>query len=138
MIKYHSFALSDEWRTPLDLFQFYDSIYHFDLDACASDSNHLCKNYFTISNSCLDHDWFGNVWINPPYSHIYPFVEKAYNYTGLSCLLLPARTDTKWFHEFILNNCEITFLQGRLRFSDSRKSAPFPSMICIFSEVYNV
>lgn len=49
-------------------------------------------------------------------------------------MLIPARTDTRWFHEFIYNkeNVEIRFLKGRLKFGNAKNSAPFPSMIVVF------
>lgn len=77
-----------------------------------------------------------SVWCNPPYGReIGKWVEKAYNESlnGVTVvMLLPARTDTKWFHEFVYGKTEIRFLRGRLKFGDSKNSAPFPSMVVIF------
>ena len=76
------------------------------------------------------------VFCNPPYSQIGKWVEKAYHEGHqdgtIVVLLIPARTDTKYFHDYILNRSEVRFIKGRLRFGDSRNSAPFPSMVVIF------
>ncbi len=81
------------------------------------------------------------VFCNPPYGReIYKWVEKAYieNKNGtFIVMLLPARTDTKWFHEFIYKKHEIRFIKGRLKFNDGKENAPFPSMIVIMKEGNN-
>lgn len=134
--KYHSFNQSDNWCTPKSLFDYYNNIYHFDLDSASSDYNHLCDYYFTEYNSGLDNEWFGNVWCNPPYSNIYPFVKKAAEYRGLTVLLLPSRTGSKWFHDLVLPFASnIIFIKGRLKFSESKQNAPFDSMIVIFDNL---
>ena len=114
-----------------------DDEFHFTLDACATDDNHKVDKYFTKMDDGLKQDWSGyRVFCNPPYSEIGKWVQKAY-YEGLKagtlvCLLIPARTDTRWFHDYILHRSEIRFIKGRLRFSGSKWNAPFPSMIVIF------
>lgn len=95
---------SDEWETPQELFDELDQEFHFDLDVCATSENAKCKRYFTKEYDGLWAFWSGNVWCNPPYSDIKSWVEKAYNRSGLSVLLVPARTDTKWFHEYCYKN----------------------------------
>ena len=85
-------------------------------------------------------DWRNEiVFCNPPYGReIGKWVKKAAqtNQTNLNdvpiVLLIPARTDTKYFHEFIYGKAEIRFIKGRLKFGDSKHSAPFPSMVVIF------
>lgn len=76
------------------------------------------------------------MFCNPPYSVIDEWVRKAYeeSFKPATCvvLLIPARTDTKWFHDYILNRAEVRFIRGRLRFGESKNSAPFPSMLVIF------
>lgn len=127
---------SDEWTTPLDLFNRLDNIFSFDIDLCASDTNHLCKLYFTKNNSCLDKDLFDHViYYNPPYfRNMYIFIKKCFELSknNIVVMLLPSRTDTKWFHDFILPYCDIIFIKGRLKFGGSKNSAPFPSIICCF------
>lgn len=125
-----------DWRTPAHLFSLLDSEFHFTLDVCADSDNALTEDYFSISNSCLDHEWFGRVFMNPPYSrNVGRFVKKAFleiPHCEVIVMLLPVRTDTSWFHDYILNKAEIRFIRGRLRFSDSSSFAPFPSMIAIY------
>lgn len=128
---------SDEWETPAELFEILNDEFHFTLDACATDDNHKVDKYFTKEEDGLKQNWGGyKVFCNPPYSEIGKWVQKAY-YEGLKpgtlvCLLIPARTDTKWFHDYILHRSEIRFIKGRLRFSGSKWNAPFPSMVVIF------
>lgn len=76
------------------------------------------------------------VFCNPPYSNIAAWVEKSFRETRndktLVVLLIPSRTDTRYFHDFIYQRAEIRFIKGRLKFGESKNSAPFPSMIVIF------
>lgn len=130
---------TDEWSTPQDLFDRLNDEFHFNLDVCANESNHKCTMYYDRKQDGLKMSWKGYVvWCNPPYGReIGKWVEKAYK-ESLSpntsvVMLLPARTDTKWFHSYILGHAEIRFLQGRLKFGDSKNSAPFPSMLAIYN-----
>lgn len=125
------------WNTPLNVFYELDNEFHFTLDPCTSDNNLNLPKYFTQSDNGLYMYWSDQiVFCNPPYNQLYKWVEKSYyewkNHNAIVVMLIPARTDTKWFHKFILPNCEIRFIEGRLRFSGSKNNAPFPSMICIF------
>lgn len=127
---------SDEWRTPIDLFNLLNDEFHFDLDLCADDYNHLCTYYYTKTNSCFNY-FPGNrsIFCNPPYGRsIGKFIRHCYLLSQFNnvVMLLPARTDTSWFHDYIYGKCEIRFIRGRLKFSNSKNSAPFPSMICIY------
>ena len=128
---------SDEWETPQELFDQLNSEFRFTLDACSTDENAKCEKHYTMENSGLLADWGGEtVFCNPPYSQIKKWVEKAY-YEGCKdntvvVLLIPARTDTRWFHNYIQYRSEIRFVKGRLRFSGSKYNAPFPSMLVIF------
>lgn len=127
---------SAEWATPQELFDELDKEFKFDLDIAANETNHKCEKYFTKENSAFDNEWFGTIWCNPPYGKtIGEWVKACSEYNGLSVMLIPARTDTKWFHEYIYNkpNVEIRFLKGRLHFNNSKNSAPFPSMIVVFN-----
>ena len=96
-----------DWETPRDLFGRLDAFWHFDLDAAASDENHLCADYYTKETDGLAHSWAGRrVWCNPPYGRdVARWVEKAYRETrdGVTCvvMLIPARTDTRWYHDWI-------------------------------------
>lgn len=127
---------SDEWGTPKSFFQELNKEFHFTLDPCATNENHKCEKYFTKEQDGLKQNWSGHiVYCNPPYGkEISKWVEKAYNENKKGTfivMLLPARTDTKWFHNYIYKKHEIRFLKGRLKFNDVKQSAPFPSMLVI-------
>lgn len=114
-----------DWRTPDDFFAELDREFHFDLDAAASDGNAKCAHYFTPEDDGLRQDWSGHtVFCNPPYGReVGKWVEKAYRESrrpGTAVvMLIPARTDTAYFHEYIFGGRadEIRFLRGRLHFS---------------------
>lgn len=133
---------SDEWATPQDTFDMLNCEFHFDLDPCATSDNHKTDWYFTKEQDGLNQNWGGHrVFCNPPYSKIDKWVEKAYRESQydhtIVVLLIPARTDTRYFHNFIYNRAEIRFVKGRLKFGQSKNSAPFPSMIVIFRGAYS-
>ena len=124
---------TDLWETPQDLFDKYDAIYHFETDVCALTENAKCKRFFTPEMDGLKQEWTGVCWCNPPYGRqIGKWVEKAVKSFATVVMLLPARTDTKWFHDWVLPYGKIEFLRGRLKFGGCNNSAPFPSMIVIF------
>lgn len=128
---------SDEWATPDDVFQELDKEFSFNLDPCATKDNHKCDKYYTMSENGLSQSWGGyRVFCNPPYSKIGLWVEKAYREAQkdntIVVLLIPARTDTRYFHRYIYHRSEVRFIKGRLKFNKSKNSAPFPSMIVIF------
>ena len=129
---------SDEWVTPQKLYDELNDEFSFTLDPCATNENHKCEKYYTLKEDGLSQDWGGyRVFCNPPYSKIGIWVRKCYEESlkdgTLVVMLIPARTDTMYFHDYILNRSEIRFIRGRLKFSDSKKNhAPFPSMVVIF------
>lgn len=128
---------SDEWATPQDVYDMLNKEFSFNLDPCATEENHKCKKYYTTETDGLLQKWGGcRVFCNPPYSNISAWVEKAFRETRndntLVVLLIPSRTDTRYFHDFIYQRAEIRFIKGRLKFGDSKSSAPFPSMVVIF------
>lgn len=127
---------SDLWSTPDDFFAELDKEFHFTLDVCATADNAKCDDYYTEAMDGLSLKWDGIVWCNPPYGrNINKWIKKAINAAlggATVVMLLPARTDTKWFHELVYRRAEIRFVRGRLKFGGSNNAAPFPSMICIF------
>jgi len=140
---------SDEWETPKELFNKLNMEFHFTLDPCCTEKNKLCKKYYTKKENGLIQDWKGErVFINPPYGrNIGKWVKKCFeeSQNGVLCvMLIPARTDTKYFHDYIYNKAEIKFLKGRLKFINRNLSsyrddgnfkispAPFPSMIVVW------
>lgn len=130
-------SASVEWSTPQEVFDKLDDEFHFTLDAAATQENAKCERYYTKDQDGLKNPWGGVVWCNPPYGRkIGLWVRKAYESThengSTVVMLLPARTDTKWFHGYILHRAEIRFIAGRLKFGGAKNSAPFPSMVVIF------
>ncbi len=129
---------TDQWSTPQDFYQMLDDEFHFDLDPCADATNYKCDTYFTKEEDGLLQDWGGHrVFCNPPYGKaISAWVRKCYEEgqkdNTLVVMLIPARTDTKYFHDYIYHHAEIRFIQGRLKFGNSKQSASFPSMVVIF------
>lgn len=127
-----------EWETPMDLFKILDDEFHFTLDPCATEKNHKCEKYYTKEENGLLQNWGGNrVFCNPPYGRqIHKWVRKAYEESlkdnTIVVLLIPARTDTTYFHDYILHRSEIRFVEGRIRFGEAKMNAPFASMIVIF------
>ena len=131
---------TEMWATPQQFFDELQLKYNFSLDVCAVAENAKCKKFFTPEQDGLKQTWEGSCWMNPPYGReIGRWVKKAYqqaieegNCTVVA--LLPARTDTRWFHDYIYNkeHVEIQFIKGRLKFGDGPNSAPFPSMLVLF------
>ena len=132
-------SATDEWATPQELFDELDSEFHFELDVCANESNHKCDKYYTKEQDGLLMPWVadGAIWCNPPYGReIGKWVNRSWHASSNATvvMLLPARTDTRWFHDYIYKkpNVEVRFIKGRLKFGNSKNSAPFPSMIVVF------
>lgn len=133
-------SAKDDWETPQDFFDKLNLEFGFTLDPCADESNHKCTKYFTKRVDGLSQCWNGErVFCNPPYGReIGAWVRKCYLHSkagnGIAVMLLPARTDTKWFHEYIYNKpgVEVRFLKGRLKFAGAEHPAPFPSMVVAF------
>jgi phage N-6-adenine-methyltransferase len=129
---------TDLWATPPDFFAELDQEFHFDLDPCANSENHKTARYFTKEDDGLKQAWGGSrVFCNPPYGRETGlWVKKAYEEghkpNTLVVLLIPARTDTAYFHDYILGRSEIRFVRGRLKFGEAQNAAPFPSMVVIF------
>lgn len=125
-------SATDMWATPQDLFDELNAEHHFTLDVCAVAENAKCPRYYSPADDGLMQDWVGVCWMNPPYGReIGRWVQKAYESKAKVVCLLPARTDTKWFHDYCLKG-SVTFLRGRLKFGGSKNSAPFPSMLVVF------
>ena len=127
---------SDVWETPQDFFDKLNAEFEFKTDVCATADNAKCENYYTPEQDGLKQEWQGNCWMNPPYGReIGTWMGKAYNSArknGATVVcLVPARTDTKWWHTYGVRG-EITYLKGRLKFGDGKNAAPFPSAVIVF------
>jgi phage N-6-adenine-methyltransferase len=131
------------WETPQWLFNELDREFHFNIDLCAVNSNKKCEAYFSPQIDSLSLPWCGSCWCNPPYGRnitqkwVRKASESVCNGSATRVvMLLPARTDTRWFHDYIYDkpNTEIRFLKGRLKFGNCKNSAPFPSMVVVFNK----
>lgn len=125
------------WETPQDFFDVLDDEFHFSIDVAALPQNAKCSNYYTPEDNGLLQPWMGTVWCNPPYGrHVGDWVRKANDESSRNgatvVMLLPARTDTRWFHDYIYGKAEVRFVRGRLKFGGSVNAAPFPSMVVVF------
>jgi len=131
----------DQWETPADLYAQLDAEFGFTLDPCASAENAKCAKYFTYEMGGLSRDWgTERVFVNPPYSSpkLAFWMRKAYTASlagALVVCLVPASTDTNWFHTYALRG-EIRFIRGRVKFSngngDAPAPAPFASLVVVF------
>ena len=128
----------NDWETPQKLFDELNKEFNFTIDAAADEENHKCERYYTKKENGLEKSWKNErVFLNPPYGRELPkwvkkAAEEAKNKNTIVVMLIPARTDTKWFHDYIYKKAEIRFIKGRLKFGDGGKDAPFPSMVVIF------
>lgn len=127
---------TDLWETPQEFFDCLNQEFHFELDVCALPENAKCNRYYTPEMDGLSSPWDGVCWCNPPYGReIGSWVRRAWLSSSAGntvVMLLPARTDTRWFHDYIYGKAEIRFIRGRLKFGGSKNSAPFPSMVVIY------
>ena len=131
-------SATNEWATPKDFYDILNKEFNFTLDPCATKQNAKCNKYFTIDDDGLKQDWSNDiVFMNPPYGReINNWVEKAYKESvkgAIVVCLIPARTDTRYWHDWIFNKAaEIRFVKGRLKFGGEKNSAPFPSAVIVF------
>lgn len=127
-----------EWETPQDFFNKLNEEFRFTLDVCALPDNAKCDRYFTPEQDGLAAAWRGETcWMNPPYGRerTGKWIQKAYEESlkGATVVcLIPARTDTKAWHDYCMRADEIRFVRGRLRFGGVKDAAPFPSAVIIF------
>lgn len=132
-------STTNEWETPQEFFDKLNEEFNFTLDPCATPKNAKCKKFYTIKEDGLKQNWQGEtVFCNPPYGRaIKDWVRKCYEESKkpntIVVMLIPARTDTTYFHDYIYNKArDIRFVKGRLKFGNSTNSAPFPSMVVVF------
>lgn len=127
------------WETPQDFFDKLDKEFNFTLDPCATKQTAKCKKFYTEKEDGLKQNWGGHtIFCNPPYgTAIKHWVKKCHDEAKkpntIVVMLIPARTDTIYFHEHIYHKAKLRFVRGRLKFSKAKGSAPFPSMIVIYN-----
>ena len=129
-------SATPEWATPQDLFDRLNAEFRFTLDPCCTHENAKCEKHYTIAEDGLRFSWAGErVFMNPPYGRVIgEWVAAAYRQSRFGALvvcLLPARTDTAWWHDYCMKG-QVRFIRGRLKFGGCKNSAPFPSAIVIF------
>lgn len=133
-------SLRHDWETPPELFAELERTYGpFTLDPAATHQTAKAPAYFTPEEDGLAQPWSGRVFLNPPYGReIGKWVAKAARErerAEIIVILIPARTDTRWWHDYIQDKAEVTFLRGRVRFLlDGQRlaSAPFPSAVVVY------
>lgn len=140
---------SAEWETPKEFYDDLDQRFKFTLDPCATTANAKCRKFYTQSDNGLGKDWGGhNVYVNPPYGReIRKWVQKAYEESRKNnttvVMLIPARTDTRYWHDYCMKADYIYFVKGRLHFKNKviadyagktkTSPAPFPSAVIVFN-----
>ena len=132
----HFMSKTDEWETPQGFFDKLNTEFGFTLDVCATPKNTKCVRYFSKADDGLRLSWADErCWMNPPYGReIGKWMKKAKDSGALVVCLVPARTDTAWWHDYVIKG-EVRFIRGRLKFGGQKNSAPFPSAVVIFNEL---
>ena len=128
---------SEEWPTPAAFYEQMNTEFRFTLDPCATPENAKCRKFYSKTEDGLRQSWGRHVvFCNPPYGRsMREWARKCYeaSVNGATVVLLAhARTDTRWFHEWVYGRAELRFVRGRLKFGDGNQSAPFPSLIAIY------
>ena len=129
--------VNDDYETPGPLFDSGCQVANFKplLDVCATEKNTKCEKFISKKQNALTKEWLVDCFMNPPYSEIAKFVEKAFiehKVNDIKILsLMYARTDTVWWHRFIEGKSQVYFIRGRVRFQKNGKNAkhtaPYPS-----------
>jgi phage N-6-adenine-methyltransferase len=136
-LEVHFSSARGDWPTPQAFFNELNAEFDFTLDVCASASNAKCRRYFTRGVNALSQSWADErCSMNPPYGRgIEAWMKKAFESSldgALVVCLVPARTDTVWWHTYAAKATEMRFVRGRLRFGDAQSCAPFPSAVLVF------
>jgi len=134
----------DDWETPDYFYNQLDEIFKFDLDPCANAKNTKCDLYFSKEDDGLSKHWAGHtVFVNPPFSNIAEWVKKCYEegqrYGTTVVMIIPSRTDTKYWHDYVMRAKEIWFCKGRVNFLRDgvkpKAGATFPLCVVIFERI---
>jgi phage N-6-adenine-methyltransferase len=137
-------STKQDWETPDWLFSEMNSWYDFQFDLAASKKNAKCDKYFTQADDALEQDWtyLGRCWLNPPYggnsdNRLSRWVQKAYESakwpTCMVVMLMPARTNTSWWHDYCMKAGTIWFIKGRPKFGGAKYGLPQPLAIVVFT-----
>lgn len=133
----HYSSKSDNWATPQYFFDRLDEEFDFTLDPCSDKDNAKCSKYYTADDDGLSKSWANeSVFMNPPYGRVIgDWIRKAYeeSLSGATVVcLIPSRTDTRYWHDYVMKADEIRLVKGRIKFGDGKNSAPFPSAVVVF------
>ena len=135
---------SIEWGTPPEIFEPLNKEFGFTMDVCATSENAKCKKYISKEENALQQYWTGVCWMNPPFGrYVKNWIEKAKEEAeagrATTVCLIPAKTNTNWWHEMIINNAEVRFVRGRIKFiqngKQSTQALPWPMAIIIFRAI---
>ena len=138
-LEVHFTNKSNEWETPRSLFKKLDDEFNFTIDVCATKESAKCERFYTKQTNGLAQSWENEVaFMNPPYGReIGTWVEKAYRESlngAVVVCLIPARTDTRYWHDYIFPNAEIRFLKGRVKFLNSGEEVEYIEQLGLFGE----
>lgn len=124
---------NQSWETPDNLFAKIDVLFHFTRDVCASKETTKCASFWSKEDSCLDKEWDGVNWMNPPYKTMKQFIQKAYEERihAVTVCLIPARTNTNWWHKYCMKG-EVYFICGRPKFKGCKYGLPQPLALVVF------
>jgi phage N-6-adenine-methyltransferase len=133
-------STKQDWTTPDELFESVSSEFDFTLDAAADSINTRCSKFFTVADDGLKQDWGEHcVWLNPPYGEsggkLSDWIKKAAHAAAKGAtvvMLIPARTNTSWFHDICLRYGEVRFIRGRPKFGGAKHGLPQPLCFVIF------
>ena len=140
-------SAKQEWETPDNLFRVLDEEFHFDIDLAASSSNAKCDKYFSEKDDAMELAWQGTCWLNPPYGangkyKLSEWVKKSFEEAecGKTTIvaLIPARTNTNWWHKYCMKAYEIKFIKGRPKFGGAKYGLPQPLAVVVFSGVHEM
>ncbi|MCK9458739.1 MAG: phage N-6-adenine-methyltransferase [Proteobacteria bacterium] len=136
-------SVKQDWETPDELFNKLDEEFHFNWDLAASESNKKCDLFYSETDNALIQEWKGSCWLNPPYGDkngkLKDWVIKSYKESQKYCtttivMLIPARTNTNWWHEYCMKAKEIKFIRGRPKFSGATQGLPQPLALVVFEK----
>jgi phage N-6-adenine-methyltransferase len=133
-------SAKQDWTTPQAMFDRLHSEFKFTVDLAADNLNTKCLKFYSSDNSALSVPWVGTGWLNPPYGDkagkLSEWVKKAYAETRKEgccvVMLIPARTNTRWFHDYCMKAEELRFFKGRPKFGEAKHGLPQPLVLVVF------
>jgi len=134
---------NQSWETPDELFNILNEEFLFDIDVAANNNNKKCDKFINEKKNALIKEWEGTCWLNPPYggkreNSLKNWVKRAFEQSRkkncVVVMLIPARTNTIWWHEYIMRAKEIRLIRGRPKFKGNIHGLPWPLAIIVFCE----